>query len=47
MPNGELGALELGKLQKEKQDLEQQLTEKNKVRAPLTLTVFTPLRPSL
>lgn len=47
VPNGELGALELGKLQKEKQDLEQQLTEKNKVRAPLTLTVFTPLRPSL
>ncbi|XP_058528545.1 golgin subfamily A member 1 isoform X1 [Ochotona princeps] len=30
VPNGELGALELGKLQKEKQDLEQQLTEKNK-----------------
>ncbi|XP_058437720.1 golgin subfamily A member 1 isoform X2 [Marmota monax] len=29
-PNGEVGAMDLGRLQKEKQDLEQQLTEKNK-----------------
>ncbi|XP_069912911.1 golgin subfamily A member 1 isoform X4 [Oryctolagus cuniculus] len=29
-PNGEVGAVELGQLQKEKQDLEQQLAEKNK-----------------
>uniref|UniRef100_A0A8D2JRC8 Golgin subfamily A member 1 n=1 Tax=Sciurus vulgaris TaxID=55149 RepID=A0A8D2JRC8_SCIVU len=29
-PNGEVGAMDLGQLQKEKQDLEQQLTEKNK-----------------
>lgn len=29
-PNGEVGAIDLGQLQKEKQDLEQQLTEKNK-----------------
>lgn len=31
-PNGEVGAMDLKQLQKEKQDLEQQLTEKNKVR---------------
>ncbi|XP_029415440.1 golgin subfamily A member 1 isoform X2 [Nannospalax galili] len=30
-PNGEVGAMDLGQLQKEKQDLEQQLTEKNKI----------------
>ncbi|XP_043422842.1 golgin subfamily A member 1 isoform X1 [Prionailurus bengalensis] len=30
IPNGEVGAVELGQLQKEKQDLEQQLVEKNK-----------------
>lgn len=29
--NGEVGAMDLGQLQKEKQDLEQQLTEKNKM----------------
>ncbi|XP_048198489.1 golgin subfamily A member 1 isoform X2 [Perognathus longimembris pacificus] len=29
-PNGEVGAMDLGQLQKEKQDLEQQLIEKNK-----------------
>ncbi|XP_047381780.1 golgin subfamily A member 1 isoform X1 [Sciurus carolinensis] len=29
-PNGEVGAMDLGRLQKEKQDLEQQLIEKNK-----------------
>lgn len=29
-PNGEVGTMDLGRLQKEKQDLEQQLTEKNK-----------------
>ncbi|XP_045418638.1 golgin subfamily A member 1 isoform X2 [Lemur catta] len=29
-PNGEVGAMDLGQLQKEKQDLEQQLAEKNK-----------------
>ncbi|EHB05022.1 Golgin subfamily A member 1 [Heterocephalus glaber] len=29
-PNGQVGAIDLGQLQKEKQDLEQQLTEKNK-----------------
>ncbi|KFO19449.1 Golgin subfamily A member 1 [Fukomys damarensis] len=29
-PNGEVGPIDLGQLQKEKQDLEQQLTEKNK-----------------
>ncbi|XP_008053766.1 golgin subfamily A member 1 [Carlito syrichta] len=29
-PNGEVGTMDLGQLQKEKQDLEQQLTEKNK-----------------
>ncbi|XP_004641679.1 golgin subfamily A member 1 [Octodon degus] len=29
-PNGEVGAMDPGQLQKEKQDLEQQLTEKNK-----------------
>uniref|UniRef100_A0A8C9AUL2 Golgin subfamily A member 1 n=1 Tax=Prolemur simus TaxID=1328070 RepID=A0A8C9AUL2_PROSS len=29
-PNGEIGAMDLGQLQKEKQDLEQQLAEKNK-----------------
>lgn len=33
-PNGEVGAMDLKQLQKEKQDLEQQLTEKNKVRTP-------------
>lgn len=33
IPNGEMGAaMDLGQLQKEKQDLEQQLLEKNKVR---------------
>ncbi|XP_042819256.1 golgin subfamily A member 1 isoform X1 [Panthera tigris] len=30
IPNGEVGAVDLGQLQKEKQDLEQQLVEKNK-----------------
>lgn len=30
IPNGEMGAMDLGQLQKEKQDLEQQLLEKNK-----------------
>lgn len=30
-PNGEVGAMDLKQLQKEKQDLEQQLTEKNKI----------------
>uniref|UniRef100_A0A673TA39 Golgin subfamily A member 1 n=1 Tax=Suricata suricatta TaxID=37032 RepID=A0A673TA39_SURSU len=30
IPNGEVGAVDLGQLQKEKQDLEQQLAEKNK-----------------
>ncbi|XP_036864067.2 golgin subfamily A member 1 [Manis javanica] len=30
IPNGEVGAMDLGQLQKEKQDLEQQLLEKNK-----------------
>ncbi|KAM8801222.1 golgin subfamily A member 1 isoform 2-T3 [Rhynchonycteris naso] len=30
VPNGEVGAVDLGQLQKEKQDLEQQLLEKNK-----------------
>lgn len=30
VPNGEVGAVQLGQLQKEKQDLEQQLAEKNK-----------------
>uniref|UniRef100_A0ABI7Z8H2 Golgin A1 n=1 Tax=Felis catus TaxID=9685 RepID=A0ABI7Z8H2_FELCA len=34
IPNGEVGAVELGQLQKEKQDLEQQLVEKNKAPAP-------------
>lgn len=33
-PNGEVGVMDLKQLQKEKQDLEQQLTEKNKVRTP-------------
>lgn len=33
IPNGEVGVMDLGQLQKEKQDLEQQLLEKNKVRA--------------
>ncbi|KAF5928931.1 hypothetical protein HPG69_002705 [Diceros bicornis minor] len=32
IPNGEMGAMDLRQLQKEKQDLEQQLLEKNKVR---------------
>lgn len=32
IPNGEVGAMDLRQLQKEKQDLEQQLLEKNKVR---------------
>lgn len=35
-PNGEVEAMDLEQLQKEKQDLEQQLTEKNKVRTPCT-----------
>lgn len=35
-PNGEVEAMDLEQLQKEKQDLEQQLTEKNKVRTPRT-----------
>ncbi|XP_006892633.1 PREDICTED: golgin subfamily A member 1 [Elephantulus edwardii] len=30
-PNGEVGTMDLGQLQKEKQDLEQQLIEKNKI----------------
>lgn len=34
--------MDLGRLQKEKQDLEQQLTEKNKVRRPLPLWVSVP-----
>lgn len=33
IPNGEVEVMDLGQLQKEKQDLEQQLLEKNKVRA--------------
>lgn len=31
IPNGELGTTDLGQLQQEKRDLEQQLLEKNKV----------------
>jgi hypothetical protein len=45
-PNGEVGAMDLGQLQKEKQDLEQQLTEKNKVRVPFVLCVPPTSRPS-
>lgn len=37
-PNGEVGASDLKQLQKEKQDLEQQLIEKNKVRTPYLAT---------
>lgn len=42
IPNGEVGLMDLGQLQKEKQDLEQQLVEKNKVRVPRTSTVYLP-----
>uniref|UniRef100_A0A8D1D7N3 Golgin subfamily A member 1 n=1 Tax=Sus scrofa TaxID=9823 RepID=A0A8D1D7N3_PIG len=44
IPNGEMGAMDLGQLQKEKQDLEQQLLEKNKVRIIFPL-VFQKIRP--
>lgn len=40
IPNGEVGAMDLGQLQKEKQDLEQQLLEKNKVRILFTSAVY-------
>lgn len=40
IPNGEVGAMDLGQLQKEKQDLEQQLLEKNKVRMLFTSAVY-------
>ena len=41
IPNGEMGAaMDLGQLQKEKQDLEQQLLEKNKVRMLPTSAVY-------
>uniref|UniRef100_A0A9L0RSY8 Golgin A1 n=1 Tax=Equus caballus TaxID=9796 RepID=A0A9L0RSY8_HORSE len=39
VPNGEVGAMDLGQLQKEKQGLEQQLLEKNKVRMPFASAV--------
>lgn len=39
IPNGEVGATDLGRLQEEKQDLEQQLLEKNKVRMPFASAV--------
>ncbi|VFV30946.1 golgin subfamily a member 1 [Lynx pardinus] len=42
IPNGEVGAVDLGQLQKEKQDLEQQLVEKNKVRVRFTSAVDLP-----
>lgn len=40
IPNGEVGAMDLRQLQKEKQDLEQQLLEKNKVRLLFTSAVY-------
>lgn len=41
IPNGEMGAaMDLGQLQKEKQDLEQQLLEKNKVRLRSTSAAY-------
>lgn len=42
IPNGEVGVMDLGQLQKEKQDLEQQLLEKNKVRVLLASAVSLP-----
>lgn len=42
-PNGEVEAMNIEQLQKEKQDLEQQLTEKNKVRTPCTRLAVGPL----
>lgn len=45
IPNGEVGAMDLGKLQKEKQDLEQQLLEKNKVRMFFTQLFVSLLLP--
>ena len=45
-PNGEVEAMSIEQLQKEKQDLEQQLTEKNKVRTPCTWPAVGPLEPS-
>lgn len=42
IPNGEVGVMDLGQLQKEKQDLEQQLLEKNKVRVLFTSAVSLP-----
>uniref|UniRef100_A0A452T6L8 Golgin subfamily A member 1 n=1 Tax=Ursus maritimus TaxID=29073 RepID=A0A452T6L8_URSMA len=44
IPNGEVGVMDLGQLQKEKQDLEQQLAEKNKVRVLFPLG-FQKIRP--
>lgn len=47
IPNGEMGAMDLGQLQKEKQDLEQQLLEKNKVRMLSPPQLFMSLSLSL
>lgn len=44
-PNGEVGAMDLAQLQKEKQDLEQQLLEKNKVRMPFAWLFLSPPGP--
>ena len=44
-PNGEVETMSIEQLQKEKQDLEQQLTEKNKVRTPCTWPAVGPLEP--
>ena len=40
IPNGEVGGMDLGQLQKEKQDLEKQVLEKNKVRMLFTSAVY-------
>lgn len=40
IPNGEVGAMDLEQLQKEKQDLEQQLLERNKVRVLFTSALY-------